>query len=80
MDTKSNQLTTTKESELSNDYFLVVHPLDDYPEEKAEVGSSGAARDDTCCALVTLRPASLPDPDDNSVFLPCDRPSHSYAK
>jgi hypothetical protein len=34
MDTKSNQLTTTKESELGNDYFLVVHPLDDYPEEK----------------------------------------------
>jgi hypothetical protein len=34
MDTQSNQLTATKESELGKDCYLVVHPLDDYPEEK----------------------------------------------
>ena len=34
MDTQSNQLTASTESELGKDSFLVVHPLDDYPEEK----------------------------------------------
>jgi hypothetical protein len=34
MDTQSNQLTATSGSELDKDCFLVVHPLDDYPEEK----------------------------------------------
>jgi hypothetical protein len=34
MDTQSNQLTATTKSELGKDCFLVVHPLDDYPEEK----------------------------------------------
>jgi len=34
MDTQSNQLTETTEIELGNKCYLVVHPLDDYPEEK----------------------------------------------
>ena len=34
MNTQSNQLTATTKSELVKDCFLVVHPLDDYPEEK----------------------------------------------
>jgi hypothetical protein len=34
MDMQSNQLTASTESELGKDSFLVVHPLDDYPEEK----------------------------------------------
>jgi len=34
MDSQSNQLTATTECELGKDCFLVVHPLDDYPEEK----------------------------------------------
>jgi hypothetical protein len=34
MNTQSNQLTATRKSELAKDCFLVVHPLDDYPEEK----------------------------------------------
>jgi hypothetical protein len=34
INTRSNQLTATPESELGRDCFLVVHPLDDYPEEK----------------------------------------------
>jgi hypothetical protein len=34
MDTQSNQLKEITESELGKDCFLVVHPLDDYPEEK----------------------------------------------
>ena len=34
MDTQSNQLTATTEIELGNRCYLVVHPLDDYPEEK----------------------------------------------
>jgi hypothetical protein len=34
MDAQSNRLTATTENELDKDCFLVVHPLDDYPEEK----------------------------------------------
>jgi hypothetical protein len=34
MDKPSNQLSATTESELGEGCFLVVHPLDDYPEEK----------------------------------------------
>jgi hypothetical protein len=34
MDTQSNQLTATTEIELGNRCYLVVHPLDDYLEEK----------------------------------------------
>jgi hypothetical protein len=34
MDPQSNQRTVTTESELDKDCFLVVHPLDDYPEKK----------------------------------------------
>ena len=34
MDMQSNQLTASTESELGKDCFLVVHPLDDYPEKK----------------------------------------------
>ena len=35
---------------------------------------------DTNCALVTLHLARLLDPDDNSVFLPCDRARRSYCE
>jgi hypothetical protein len=34
MDTQSNQLTASTESEADKVCFLVAHPLDDYPEEK----------------------------------------------
>jgi hypothetical protein len=34
MNTHSNQLTAATESEPDKDWFLVVHPLDDHPEEK----------------------------------------------
>lgn len=34
MNSRSNQLTATTESDLGKDCYLVVHPLDDYPEEK----------------------------------------------
>jgi hypothetical protein len=34
MAAQSNQPTGAAEGELEGDFFLVVHPLDDYPEEK----------------------------------------------
>lgn len=34
MATRSIQPTSATEDELRGDFFLVVHPLDDYPEEK----------------------------------------------
>jgi hypothetical protein len=42
MDTQSNQLTEIKKSELGKDCFLVVHPLDDYPEEKLKSDHLGS--------------------------------------
>ena len=62
-----------EQNELAN-YFLVVHPLDDVPEEKIDTENLGPMAMTPDCAHLTAQLAGVPRPDDASRALPRSEP------